>query len=1044
MKKALLFIFSAFSLFTNAQGIAGIINAYTNVTNIAGANITVGATAGFAVGDQVMIIQMKGATISGVNNATFGNITALNSAGMYEFADITAIAGNIITLNNAPVNPYNTANGRVQLVTVPKYCLPVVTNTLTCAAWNGTVGGVLAFEAGTLTLNSDINVTGLGFRGGNFITGGFCCSNGNFAGNSGGEKGESISEYIVGMMRMKGHQANGGGGSNCGNSGGGGGGNAGPGGLGGHQYNGCGAFDERGLGGLGLAPAANRMFLGGGGGGGFRDNNQVTAPGSPGGGIVYIRANAIVCNNRVIAANGASVVIISNGEGAGGGGAGGTIVISCNNYAGNLNVVANGGTGGSNFNTIFSNMCHGPGGGGGGGLFAFSTPGIPPGVTYDSFGGAAGTVNNPVSTCFNTTFGAQPGQVGTTLPNIPAPLVSVNLPTITVAGNNTVCAGALTTLTASGATSYTWEPVAILTPTAALNPLATTIYTIIGASGACTAQTTETVYILPSPTLSINGGTLLCAGQSTTLFATGAVSYTWNSTINSFSVSANPVSSTVFTLEGVDAQDCITSTLVNIQVNPNPTVFIAPFTAVICEGSGIGLNAIGANSYTWQPAPTLNNAFIANVVASPVTTTDYTVIGAVDGCTAQAVRQVSVIPQPNLQVTVTNTALCSGGVTQLNAIGAQSYTWYPTLGLSNPNSGFTQASPPVSMTYSVYASNGMCGASQLVSIMVVPNPVLNLKANPTKICLGDKANIFASGANQYFWSPTTDYFTLINNNLALVNPTVNTNYTVTGINSAGSVSCAMTQEIFIEVVQPVLPSVSGSVSVCKGESVRINVGAPSGVLWVPSDGLDNPNSPNPVAKPSITTVYTVHASAGGFCKTTSTVLVQVNPLPAVNAGEDKIFDYNEPMFLFATGTGSITWISGDGIACPDCPQTQISPMNSGCYVAQALNSSGCRVTDEACIVVNKQHSVFVPNSFTPNEDGINDKFMVFGNGIIALEMYVFDRWGEQLFYTNDRLNGWDGTFKGGECKQDTYPYKITYQTLDGKKHTKTGHVTLLK
>ncbi len=1045
MRKLLFVILSLpLSLQINAQAIAGVINAYANVTNIAGANITVGATAGFAVGMEVMIIQMKGAAVSNMNDATFGNINALNSAGLYEFATITAIAGNVITLNNAPVNSYNTVNGFVQLVTVPKYCLPVVNNTLTCAAWNGTVGGVLAFEAGTLTLNSDINVTGLGFRGGNFISGGFCCSNGSFAGITGGEKGESISDFIPGMMRMKGKQANGGGGSNCGNSGGGGGGNGGAGGLGGHQYNGCGAFDERGQGGLALAPVANRMFLGGGGGGGFRDNNQTTAPGANGGGIVYIRANAIVCNNRTIAANGASVTIITNDEGAGGGGAGGTIFIACNNYVGNLTVSTNGGNGGSNNNVIFGNMCHGPGGGGAGGVFAFSTPLIPGGITYNSNGGAAGTVNNPISSCFNTTHGAQPGSPGTTLANIPAPPVSVNLPTVTVAGNNTICAGQSTTLTASGASSYTWTPGGILTTTAALNPASTTVYTVVGASGACTAQATETVYVMPSPTLDVTGNTTLCAGQTSTLFASGASTYTWNGSTVNYSLFVNTSVNTNYTLSGTDAMGCISTSVIPVLVNPNPTVFIAPNTAVICEGQSFNLNAFGANTYTWYPAATVNNPNSPNVSVNPMVTTIYTVVGTVNNCTSSAVRQVSVIPLPNLQVTVSKPEICQGSATTFNAVGAASYTWTPSLGLTNPNAGFTQASPPTSMTYSVFASNGMCGTGSVVSVMVIPNPVLNLVANPTRICLGEKANIFASGANNYVWSPTVDNFTLVSNNVAIVSPSVNTNYTITGVNSSGTVNCAMTQEILIEVVQPVLPPVSGSVSICKGESVRINVGAPGGVLWVPSEGLDNPLSPNPVAKPEVTTVYTVFASAGGFCKTSSTVMVQVNPLPNVNAGEDKIFSFDEEMFLFATGSGTINWISGEAIACPDCPQTQINPKNSGCYVAQSVNSFGCRSRDEVCVTVNKEFSIYIPNSFTPNDDGKNDVFKIYGNGIIAAEMAVFDRWGEFMFFSNDKDKGWDGTFNGIECKQDVYIYKVVYTTMDNKKHTKTGHVTLMK
>ncbi|MFI5140111.1 MAG: T9SS type B sorting domain-containing protein, partial [Sphingobacteriales bacterium] len=82
--------------------------------------------------------------------------------------------------------------------------------------------------------------------------------------------------------------------------------------------------------------------------------------------------------------------------------------------------------------------------------------------------------------------------------------------------------------------------------------------------------------------------------------------------------------------------------------------------------------------------------------------------------------------------------------------------------------------------------------------------------------------------------------------------------------------------------------------------------------------------------------------------------------------------------------------------------------------------------------------------FTPNYDGLNDVFLVYGTGITKLEMYIFDRWGEKLFYSNDQLKGWDGIYKGELCKDDVYVYLVNFTGLDNSKHTKTGHVTLMK
>jgi gliding motility-associated-like protein len=120
------------------------------------------------------------------------------------------------------------------------------------------------------------------------------------------------------------------------------------------------------------------------------------------------------------------------------------------------------------------------------------------------------------------------------------------------------------------------------------------------------------------------------------------------------------------------------------------------------------------------------------------------------------------------------------------------------------------------------------------------------------------------------------------------------------------------------------------------------------------------------------------------------------------------------------------------------------PEKSGCYEIETIGKNGCKSKDDVCITITKDYNIYIPNVFTPNYDGLNDVFLVYGTGIIEIEMNIFDRWGEKLYVSDDQLKGWDGTFKGEECKQDAYTYLIHYKTLDGKKHTKSGHVTLLK
>jgi gliding motility-associated-like protein len=120
------------------------------------------------------------------------------------------------------------------------------------------------------------------------------------------------------------------------------------------------------------------------------------------------------------------------------------------------------------------------------------------------------------------------------------------------------------------------------------------------------------------------------------------------------------------------------------------------------------------------------------------------------------------------------------------------------------------------------------------------------------------------------------------------------------------------------------------------------------------------------------------------------------------------------------------------------------PKASSCYKIEAVNEFGCKATDDVCVEVTTNYNIYIPNIFTPNNDEMNDVFLVYGTGLSDFEMIIFDRWGERLFTSNDQLKGWDGTYKDKLCKNDVYPYLIKYKSLDGKKHTKTGHVTILK
>ena len=401
------------------------VNGYTNVTAISGTTITVASVDesadSFEDGEKIIIMQMQDNCIGSntTNVSSFGDLSSIQSAGLFEVFTIVShveAAGlpTSVVVDHTPNNTFNiNANSSVQMISFRLYGSPnyATTANMSAKAWNGTTGGVLAFEVvGTLTLSHNLNVNGLGFRGGsvstNYYSGGTGCSTTEFIRTSNhtraGAKGEGIYKTSnTDFLYASGHLLNGGGGgAERINTGGGGGGNYTAGGLGGVGWS-CAGPGGGGLGGIALSTqiSATRVFMGGGGG---QQNDSQGSNGGNGGGIILLKAGSIVtsgaCGGRIISANGATVTGLTN-DGQGGGGAGGSVVIQANSFSilGTcaLTVSANGGSGGT-----ANTSTHAGGGGGAQGVVIYSLAQPTTNVVTSTANGSAGCNNNS-SPCTN-------------------------------------------------------------------------------------------------------------------------------------------------------------------------------------------------------------------------------------------------------------------------------------------------------------------------------------------------------------------------------------------------------------------------------------------------------------------------------------------------------------------------------------------------------------------------------------------------------------------------------------------------------------------
>ena len=301
--------------------------------------------------------------------------------------------------------------------------------------------------------------------------------------------------------------------------------------------------------------------------------------------------------------------------------------------------------------------------------------------------------------------------------------VAINpLPTIVATASPTkICVGALSTISVSGGTSYSWDNSLGTVTSKAVSPSITTTYKVTGtdANGCVnTASVVLTVNALPTITVTATP-TIVCPGGTASLVAGGGTSYSWSNTLGTGTPkTVTPASSTTYSITGTDANtSCSNTANVIVGVSALPTVTLTALPTIICKGTTSTLTAAGATTYIWSgtlPAGTSN-------IVSPTVTTSYFVTGTLAGCTATATTTVSLFTSPTISITATPTLVCAGTATSLKGNGGTNYTWNNALGTGTTIS----ATPSANTTYIVTGTdaNGCSGtASTAISYTNPPVP----------------------------------------------------------------------------------------------------------------------------------------------------------------------------------------------------------------------------------------------------------------------------------------------------------------------------------
>ncbi len=480
------------------------------------------------------------------------------------------------------------------------------------------------------------------------------------------------------------------------------------------------------------------------------------------------------------------------------------------------------------------------------------------------------------------------------------------LPIVTGSADSyTICIGQSTTLSASGATDYSWVPTTGLVVTTGNSivaaPTVTTTYTVTGTSGVnCQDDDTVVVNVYPLPVVNVlPANPSICAGQSVTLTASGAATYTWGpntalSATTGASVVANPPITFTYTLSFISVNGCVDSISVPITVHPLPVITVNPNPVSLCLNSSKTLSASGANTYTWKPNTAINQTTGANVSVNPMVNSTYSVTGTDNfGCMDSTFIPITVNPKVDGFTTQHN--LCQGTFTSLIAANADTYTWSPATGLSGTTGPIVSAFPTTNTTYTVTGTTlAGCQTTDTVQIYVHPIPAVTVTPVSSSLCVTGTINYTAAGAVTYTWSPST-YLNATTGTNVIANPTGNIIYNVTGTDAYGCTNIAAATVS----VSPI-PTVNAGpdISVCMLPSpITLNSFTPQGGTWS-GPGISTPTVASfdaVAAGPGAHKLYYSVINASVCTNMDSVTITVVAPVNA-SAGIDFSSCFNSPSF----------------------------------------------------------------------------------------------------------------------------------------------------
>ena len=638
-----------------------------------------------------------------------------------------------------------------------------------------------------------------------------------------------------------------------------------------------------------------------------------------------------------------------------------------------------------------------------------------------------------------------------------------DIPVIKLSGSDTICAGQETAVFASGASSYEWVSGkdTLTGNLLKVSPTSDVVYNLTATSSSnCKADTLVYITVNQLPDVNVLGNASACVGGEVSLTGTGAVSYKWSNGQTGEAFTVAPLATSKYTVTGTDENGCSNKFEFTVTVNELPkfNVNVQPSTCVGLRDSMNAAPVDPADDYSFYWTTASGISLSGDTVAPVLNQTTEVVVKAIDnntGCQAEESYDVQVFDMPELSY-VGSDSVCLSEQVWLIAQNAdtKSYVWTAngdTIS-TDPELRFT---PSGSTTVVLSGAIQNCRTSIKVPVTVVAPPYLYIATKRDTLCRGSEMTLQALGADSYVWE---DGSTDAERTVAPVKSTV---YSIVGTNKYGCVDSIKKTITVIDI--PTIKISASKNYVCPNQvdSVKFSVSSASNIqeyTWssVPymydidrfADQTDFTAIIN-----DTTTVYVTGTDDAG-CVGVDSFIVYERPQIDLKFNVNPSCVDNDSRKVRLTGMQpeSATWIwdMGDG---RDTVMGEIAtymyelPLQDSFLVSvHTVDAYGCLYDGESYIY--KWRDFWAPEAFSPNSDGLNDKFHFRGGDFIEeFHFVVYDRLGEIVFEGDDINDAWDGTYKGKACAQGVYGWTATYSSSSNnlsKSGKRKGYITIIR